>query len=376
MNANLTSELLLAAVLVGIAGAVIAARDLPPVTAILVATTKTIIPLAYFGYFFDGTWTFLDDVTYQLQGEEMLRLGYGPLTALLDEGGRSKLFELSEGRHVLYGWWNLLAQNLFGQHYHAAVLLNVLLTFATGFIFARTLAQLDFSSNYRRGALIVFLLHWDVLVWSSVVNLKDILIMSLIAASLHSMSLLRTSLRLRYLVALGLPLFLLTWLRFYMPLFLLGAFMLWMLLETRHYRKYIYAALVVAATFLLPLDWSSLAYVRPAETFFGLVRVLLTPQPWSIESEYGFLLLPSLLHWILFIPMLMGGALLWMASGGNRLALIFIALTVLFYAAVPELQGPRHRVQFTFITAWMQFHFFWELSKLAIRRDPSLGVAA
>src|SRR5581483_1368055 len=89
------------------------------------------------------------------------------------------VINLSEGYHVLYTWWNLLAQHLFGQHYYSSVFLNVLSTFVSGFVFVRILRLLNFPTAYQRGALIFFLLHWDVLVWSSFVNLKDILVMTL-----------------------------------------------------------------------------------------------------------------------------------------------------------------------------------------------------
>ena len=45
----------------------------------------------------------------------------------------------------------------------------------------------------------------------------------------------------------------------------------------------------------------------------------------------------------------------------SRLFLIYAALIIVSYAVTEELLGPRHRFQLTFILAWMQFHFLWQM---------------
>lgn len=375
MAEGFTADLLLAALATAAFGFVMVVRQLSPATALPVSIIKAVVPLTYFALFFDGSWTFVDDVTYQMHGEE-LRLDYGPLSALLQEEGRAKLVELSQGRHFLYAWWNLLAQSLFGEHYYSAVFLNVLLTFFIGVVLFHLLGELGFSQAYQRGALVFFLLHWDVLAWSSLVNLKDVLVMALIAPTLYCLVIVRRRLRLLPLLGVAFGLFVLTWLRYYIPFFLVGAFVVWVLLEGRFRWKYLYAVLAGVAFLTLPLDWSALEYVQPGEIAFGLVRAPLTPQPWSIEDEYSFLLIPSVLHWLLFVPMVIGGGTLWVRAAGARFVLVFLVLMMLFYAVVPELQGPRHRVQLTFAIAWMQFHFFWEITLLALRGNPQWRTAA
>lgn len=375
MTEGLTTDLFMAALAVGAVGFVLIVRRLSPVIALLVSVIKAAIPLTYFALFFDGSWTFLDDVTYQAHGET-LRLDYGPLSALLQEEGRAKLIQLSDGRHILYAWWNLFAQSILGDNYYAAVFLNVLLTFFTGAVLFRLLGELGFSRSYQRGALVFFLLHWDVLAWSSLVNLKDVLVMALIVPTIYFLIRLRIRFGLLPLLGAATGLFVLTWIRYYIPFFLISAFVVWVLLEGQFRWKYLSAALAGTAFLMLPLDWSALEYVRPEQIMLGLMRAPLTPQPWSIENEYSFLLLPSILHWLLFLPMVIGAIALWARAAGARFVLVFVVLMMLFYALVPELQGPRHRVQLTFAIAWMQFHFFWLITVIALRDDTRLRAVA
>ncbi|BAU48599.1 hypothetical protein SVA_2047 [Sulfurifustis variabilis] len=375
MSTGLTSELLLAATAVGALGFFLIARQVSTAVAIPIAIVKVGIPLVYFAWFFDGSWTFFDDLSYQAHGEE-LRRDYSPLSALVEDGGRAKLTELAQGRHVLYAWWNLLSQSLLGEHYYSPVFLNVLLTFVIGAVLFRIFGELGFPEGYRRGAVVFFLLHWDLLVWSSLVNLKEVLVMALIVPTVYFLLIIRNRVRLLPVLGAAAGLFVLTWVRYYVPFFLVGAFVVWMLLEAQFRRKYLYAALAGAAFLLLPLDWSALQYIQPAAVMSGIFRAPLTPQPWSIEDEYSFLLIPSVLHWLLFVPMVIGAIALWARAAGARFNLLVLTLMLLFYAIVPELQGPRHRVQLTFIIAWIQFHFFWEMTALALRNHSSLRSAA
>ena len=46
-------------------------------------------------------------------------------------------------------------------------------------VFCGILHRLGFSRGYIRGCLVFFLFHWELLVWSSLLNLKDTLVMTL-----------------------------------------------------------------------------------------------------------------------------------------------------------------------------------------------------
>src|SRR5262249_18312817 len=142
------------------------------------------IALIYFADFYDGRWDFLDDFIYAQQGADLIAAGYNPISALVTAHGRERMFTRSTGVHILYPWSHLRAEYGFGQSYRAAVFLNVLLTFVVGSATARMLEDFGFSRRYVRGFLILFLLHIEVLLWSSIVNLKDILILALAAPAL------------------------------------------------------------------------------------------------------------------------------------------------------------------------------------------------
>jgi len=376
MVAGVSSDLFLAALSVGLIGLWISGRDLSFPVAWFISGIKVIIPFVYFAWFFDGTWIFKDDVSYFVQGSRMLGLGYTPITALLDVEGLRKFMAIAGGPRILYAWWNLLAQFLFGVHYYSAVFLNVLFTFVSGYFFAQLLRAMGFSEQYRRWALVFFLLHWDIIVWSSFVNLKETLVMTLTVISLLLLVKMSQKFQLLPLVGLSLLIIVFAWVRFYVPFLLLSATGIWLGLQWRSKRKFIFI-LITFVVFFVMFPWGAkeLEFLRPTGFPFGIVRFFVTPQPWSIEKASSFLLLPSIFHWFLVAPVVFSGWLLWRRHEFARLPLVYLMVVVTFYAMVPLIQGPRHRVQVTFILAWLQFHFLWMMIKGALRTSASLSIS-
>ena len=366
MAEGLTTNLVWVAFVVGLLGFWIASRDLSFPVALFLSVVKIAVPFVYFAWLFDGTWTFLDDMSYQSYGTEMLRLGYTPITALTNPEGIVMLTSLSGGSHILYGWWNLLGQYFFGEHYYSAVFLNVVLTFVSGFFFVRMLRELGFSRRYQHWCLVFFLLQWDVLVWSSFPNLKDILVMTLTTVSIFLLVKLSREISIPRLGILALVLSTFSLIRFYIIPVTLAAVGAWMFFNWRDRRKYILLLGVIMAFFFPRNVGDVLENVTLAEMIFGLLRFPLSPQPWSIDENYSFLLLPSIIHWVLFVPTLFGGWFLWRRFPLARLPLIYLIAVIAVGAIVPEAQGPRHRVQVTFIFAWMQFHFLWLILRSAL----------
>ena len=112
-------------------------------------------------------------------------------------------------------------------------------------------------------------------------------------------------------------------------------------------------------------------------------RFCLTPLPWKIEVNYTFLTIPSILHMAMFLPAVIGAIMLSRECPGARLYLIYLLGAIVFYSATEELQGPRQRVQVSFILAWAQFHFMRHALRLPIWRakekeqaDPEPKLAA
>lgn len=359
MAPGLTPGLFLPALLVALLGYAILRRHLTFAATLLVVGVRVLVPLVYFSAF-PLVWTFDDDLAYLHQAAEMRRLGYDPLTALLPDG-LARLGILAGSTHILYGWYNLLAITVFTPQYHAPVLSNVLATFVAAAALSGILRELEFGDRYRRGCVVFFLLHWDLVVWASFLNLKDVLIMTLTVVALRLLLRLRHGVRVRDVLALSSVFVLFTALRFYVPILLVAAFAGWLLLGWRGRRKW---ALVAGATAVgaLIVPWGAVAtYVRPGGVATGLVRFLLTPRPWAVDPGYSFLLFPSIAHWVFVVPALAAGVVLWRRSPGARLPLLYFGLVLLLYALVPDAQSPRRRVQAIFVLSWLQFHFLWLL---------------
>src|SRR5439155_4300349 len=164
---------------VGLLCACLARRIIGLPTALLAAGLKVSVPLTYFAWSYDGSWNILDDLSYLEWGMHVLDYGFDPLTVFFYPEGRLALFNVSGGPHIIYPWWNMLAIWLFGEHYFSPVLLNVGLTFLAGYFLDRIVHLIGFEKSYRQAFFLFFLFHWDIIAWSSFLNLKDTLVMTL-----------------------------------------------------------------------------------------------------------------------------------------------------------------------------------------------------
>lgn len=386
MAEGLSTDLVWPAFWVGVAGVILLRMVLPIQHALPIVFTKMAIPFIYFAWFYDGSWTFLDDLAYLERGASLVEAGYNPFTAFFNSEALVLLMSLSGGHHILYGWWNHLAQYLFGQHYFSPVFLNVGLTFVGGYFLFYMAELAGFSRQYAKALLVFFLFHWDVLLWSSFVNLKDIMVMTLTIVTFYLIIALMNRVRARWLAALAVAFFIFVWLRFYVPIVIIAAFLVTHALGIAQPARGKYMAfLVVMVGGYLLLSYVGIAMIlnsieRLDVSFstvsFGVPRMLLTPRPWSIDPHYSFLLFPSVVHWFLLFPAAIGGWRLWQRSKWVRIPLIYLLLTLVLYGSFEELQGPRQRVQLTFILAWMQFHFLWIVVRGAVNHLASVHSTA
>ena len=86
--------------LLAILSGMVLARTMPPRALIACLLAKYLIPVLYFGWFADGTWTLIDDITYLRQGLELAGEGYPPISVLVTRSGLGHLVILSEGIHI------------------------------------------------------------------------------------------------------------------------------------------------------------------------------------------------------------------------------------------------------------------------------------
>lgn len=366
---GLTTNILFVTFCVGLICLWIASRDLAFPKALLVVIFKITIPLMYFAWFADGTWTFVDDIEYFYQGQEMLQLGYTPLTALLSADGRWHMLVTAGGSHIIYMWWNLFAQYVFGSHYYSPVFLNIVLTFISGYIAVRIMKEVGLSEKYRSWFLVFFLLHWDIVAWSSFPNLKDILVMTLTTLSLWLVIRFPRKPTFLGVLAILITFSIFFWIRVYISGLMVLTVLIWVFASWQNRLKYVFLVVIFALTLSIPLAQYTPTILVAREVLYGLLRFPLTPRPWGIEASYSFLSIPAVLHWSFILPSIFAGIALWRNYTLARVPLIYLIIIWVFFAMIPMLQGPRHRVQATFVLAWMQFHFLWMLISKAMSRN-------
>ena len=100
----------------------------------------------------------------------------------------------------------------------------------------------------------------------------------------------------------------------------------------------------------------------------GFIRFILTPFPLTIEENYSFLLMSSLLHWF-FLPLLFYGFYLFLKRYFLSLMplLILSLLLCVFYGSFAELQGPRHRIILLYFITLLQALSIFEVLKILIK---------
>ncbi|WP_129213028.1 hypothetical protein [Crenobacter cavernae] len=350
-----------------------------PVFSLIAGIVKTSLFALYFGIFFDGTFTFLDDWTYLDGGQELLKQRVG-LSNLYDH--LELVFSAGGGGHILYYLYNVYAFRLFGEGYFAPVACNVLLTLVIATLGARLAEkEFGFSRNWKKLFFVFLLFHPDILAWSNVMNGKDTLVLLshvilLTAVSLFIRGQIGKALILAFPTVLSL-----FFLRFYVPLLFSAALLVAIGFRAGGYGR-IWLLLCVASLFggsLVFLGMANLAqavdlvqekFVNPA---YGLVRFLFTPIPFNTEEAYAFLDISAALHWLM-MPCA-GYGLLYIYRRRtlySRAFLYYLAAFVFLYAVFGELQGPRHRVQLDYAWALLQFIGLRQLIQNGIaRKDQS-----
>jgi hypothetical protein len=371
-------ELWVAALLSAVVGAVILRRCCGWRAAILIASIKCSLVVSYFALYYDGSWTIVDDVTYYRQGRLLLAAGFNPLTVFTSENGFATLLFLSNGTQFLYSWFNLAMQYAYGEHYWAAVFGNVLLTCATAVVLYRFARDVGASEDYARNLALFFALHWELLAWSSFLNVKDLLVMFLTVVLLRALTALSRGFTWTDLWVALLAATLLFVARFYVPVVAIAAFAVYRYGRPQEWglRSIIaagaLAGLVIYVVSVMP-NLRAIISFNPADLAFGWLRTLLSPQPWSLQRGYGFLEVPATLHLITIGFAAYGAYLLYREARQLRLTFVYAALLLLAVAAYPELQGPRHRIQLLFLVAWCQFQGVLAAARELQRRRLAVG---
>jgi hypothetical protein len=286
--------------------------------------------------------------------------------------------------HVAPYWLNVFGQYFFGPHYFSAIFVNILATILTGIYIIFILSRTGFSKTYYKYFFIFFLLHWDVLTYSSLLNIKGILIGLLIVMYFYHHIMMDSSTRLtlsvyHFAVMIGI-LFIMYWSRFYVISILLASSIMWVIIESNP-KKWIPIS-AIGAVGLYPvvrigLQFQDTRYFQfDILTILGTVpRILLTPRPWGVLPQFAFLIPSSIAHWLLIIPAMAYSGRLWVQEKNMRLLLCYLVVFVGFYSVFFELASARMRYQIAFVLAIGQYHFLWSLSRaITLERISEISV--
>lgn len=332
---------------------------------LLISSIKTIIFSLYFTIYFDGTFTFIDDWKYFNISKNMVN--NFEFFRLFDQDFYDKLHYLSKSRHITYYVHNIISMKILGIYYFVPVCFNILLLYIAGYYFFKLLIKLEFKKAHAVSLYIFLLFHLEILSWSSIANLKDILVLLLTILLFYSFYKFEER---RYFSALLLffaVFIIFSSLRFYIPFLFIFSIIIYHILKYSSNLTFIKKifflifSLFISITlsiffkesFSYELDLLLGGYTNP---IFGSIRFLLSPIPFNTEYKYSFLDFPLLISWILYIFTFYGFFI--MLKSDNKffkIFLIYFVITVLFYGSYEELQGPRHRMQITFIIIIMSY---------------------
>lgn len=354
----------------------LAIRNFP--LALLAALIKSGSFIIYFNLFFDGTFTFLDDWTYLERG----RILFHQDITIFNLAERWEYVKMiAAGSHVLYYLYNCYSMHLFGDFYFSPVAINLILTGVIAAIGKKVFAaNLTLSDIQQKTFYFYILLHPDILAWSTVANLKDILILCLHLILILATSFLLKNKILRATITAIPAIFMLFFSRFYVPVFFSISIML-TILRNRNFKGRIPIIIISLVLSFFVFGWIGSdtfesgasavdqSYDNPV---YGFFRMILTPIPFHTELAYSFLNLPALFNWLMFPALLRGfyRSLKMNTTYLNFLTTYFVCFLA-FYSMYIELQGPRHRVQLDYAIACFQFIGIMMFLKIPIRAAKS-----
>jgi hypothetical protein len=348
MTPGLTADLAFAGGVILFAAWLMLRRPLGGRAAFLLALARVGLVVVYFGFFDDGSWRLPDDINYTEQSLDLASSHGGAVGVLTSSEGFTMLGAVAGGTHFGYYAYNLIAFELFGEHYWAPVFLNVLMSFVAALALLSMARSAGLGEAVRVPLAAVFLLHPDVIVWSSFLNLKDTLAMALTAWLLALTLRLQRNFKLTDVLIALLICATLSVVRSYLIVLYGIALTGWALLHAGWGMRVLAVGLGFAALPFAPK--SGLNNFHPESAPSGLLEFIMTPRPWAVTRSYEFLVIPAAVHWTL-LPLTIWGVIWLWRQGGHRarLLVIYAAVLVAFYSCVPLLAGPRHRFQLVYV---------------------------
>ncbi|HEX7370765.1 MAG TPA: hypothetical protein VF284_10855, partial [Rhodanobacteraceae bacterium] len=224
----------------------------------------------------------------------------------------------------------------------------------------------------------------SILAWSTVTNMKDILVATATTAVVYAVALVDVGKVWRALVVAAVGTSILVVTRFYVPL-TLGATLGLALLFSRRARRspWLWVMGVVALAAVVHfVGRGSLTgalhdlRAHAGNPVTGIVRFIVTPIPFHTAPGYGFLDIPQLFYWVLLPFEAYGIVAVWRKRTltGRFLVIYFLVMNAL-YAVLTSLQGPRHRIQIDGLIVIFQYYGILALARHGFRRKALVGAA-
>lgn len=317
----------------------------------LVAFLKSLVPFLYISFFWNNIWSASgDDFKYINDA-----VGYMFFDGYIN---------------YIFSYWNIISMVILGANYSSLLFSNVILSSFGAVILCKLSMRIGFCDNYSKMLALFFALHWDVLSWTSFVNLKETVSLFLVIFLFYIIFEFNEKKTCWSFLGGCLFSFFLFKIRFYMVALFLVVYFLFVYFEMR---KVIFRDFILRCFFLCAIGLFAFVVRHVAINEWELIKDnfliiswnwpiaaliwLLQPRPWALSPEYTFLSVSSWLHW-LFSPFSLIGAIhLWRQKIYLRFCILFLLVSAFFFSLTGF--GPRHRFQVSFIIIWMQFHALW-----------------
>jgi hypothetical protein len=321
----------------------------------------------------------VDDQTYYYESIELFNQGEGSLFYLFNSETMFTFMVTAGGYHFGYYIFNYLSFFLFGPYYYSPVLVNIFITLISSILLYKTLMLARVNNRFCIFYFCFFLLHWDIISWSSFLNIKDSLVQFLTISTIFCLVKINVhGFKLKLLLVILSIFFILYFIRFYFIAFLLVTAVVYFFINflSRLKSSITDLALKISIFTLLPVGFyivfirlfsSRIDGIGPRTNIIkGFTRHILTPIPYNIDPEYSFITISSYLHWLLFLLFPIGLYIFMKRHFYSLMPfLILFFLLSVFYGSFAELQGPRHRFpQVAFISMIQALGLYEVLSKI------------
>lgn len=263
--------------------------------------------------------------------------------------------------HFLFYAWNTLLFLILGKNMYVSMLANIFLSFVAGKILLKILMNIGGELRDSKWITIFYLLSPSVICWSSFHNLREIFLSVFFFLMLLQMLKFYEKQNLKNLSSLLFSFFIMFYIRFYMIIIATAALFIALLKKKSTKTLYFF---IITSTFIsigiiylffpilknINIDFLNIAY--------GSMRFILTPNPFNVDPLYYFILPDAIFHTVMLPISLIGLVIIYKKYNyEGKIDVLFLTVLwlIIFYAILPESQGPRQRFPISFLFTFCQY---------------------